>query len=282
MKKNIMLGRLLVLMSLPLAIGACDNDDDAAGSTFEFVNVETAYNESAGTTAVTIPLKNGVTVAESDLVIQGTATRGEDWELEGITTEGIQLTIMNDAAAEILETIRFTIPNSTGNAVHTVRIVSDDPGILDIDLTWAAGVESADMDLVLFKLNADEEWEHVSHSWGATFEHVAMDWTDEDGTYGLAYNYYAGEADPLDFTVQFTPTGISLDGGQEPLVFNATYTAANIDDASAYPIVQTFKKEGTAFTDFSEIEVPQTGSRQSANNLIHKLQVAAGSYKSVR
>lgn len=264
MKKYNVLKGLMFMIVIPVIIIGCDDDDDNSGSGIEFVNVETAYNEEAGT-PISIAFKNGAALKEEDLLIAGTATRGEDWQLESVTAEGIQISITNDDDAEVLETIRFMIPNSKGNAIHTVRIVSDDPGVLDIDLTWAAGEAAADMDLLLWKLNADEEWEAVAQSWGATFEHIAVDWTEDDGTYGLSYNYYAGVADPLDFTVTFTPTGITLEDGSEPLVFNATYTAANIAPQSSYPVVQTFKKTGTSFTEFSSLTVPASGSRQSAD-----------------
>ncbi len=181
------------------------------------------------------------------------------------------------------ETIRLAINGVEGNNRHTVTLVSDDPGFLDIDLTWAHSEAEVDMDLLLFIWDEEnEEWVDVAQSWGSTYEHLSIDWSDADGLYGLAYNYYAGpEGEDNDFTVTFTPTGVKIDGSSDAKVSNATFTDANIESHSDYPVLQTFEKSGTLFSDFSTVTVPEAGSRVKA--LRAKLSEAvAAKYKAAK
>lgn len=87
-----------------------------------------------------------------------------------------------------------------------------------------------------------------------------------DGTYGISANYYSGTQEPMKFKVSFVPIVNGVDG--TAVVKDGTYTLANInawaEDGGATPqLAATFKKAGTTFSDFSDITVPATGSRQA-------------------
>jgi hypothetical protein len=125
MKKNI-LHKLAFAISIPLVMLACDSDDDA-GLTTDFASISSNYYEADGTGSVTIPLRgsaNGL-----DISLGGTAVEGEDYTVEGITDEGVTLSILDDDDLEDNETIRVQLTsaggNLTGNSIHTVHIISN-------------------------------------------------------------------------------------------------------------------------------------------------------------
>jgi hypothetical protein len=261
MKKN-KISKILFALAIPVIIIGCDGDDETA-TTHDFASIATGFSEEDGSNTVTIPFRNVSSISESDLTISGTAVEGEDFNITSVTSEGIQIELLDDVTIEELETARIQLHGSEGNAIHNITFVDNDPGVFDIDLTWAAGITAVDMDLLLWKYDeAADEWVDVSQSWGSTFEHLQINWDDEDGIYGLTYNYYNGNTTPLDFTVAFTPSsGVTIDGVLNARTYNVSYTLANEDKTGNYHIVQTFRKNGLTYTEFSDVEVPAAGSR---------------------
>jgi hypothetical protein len=271
MKKNKLVNKFVVALSLSVFIIGCSDDEN--GATTDFAGIATSTTEAGGT--VTIPFRNG-SVSQEDLIIDGSATAGEDYTITNVSDEGIVIAITEDVKVnEGTERIRIRIPGSGGNAMHTVNISDNDPGTLDIDLTWADGEAAVDMDLLLWIYDEEEEeWVDVAQSWGSTFEHLQMNWEDPDGTYGLTYNYYDGNVEPMTFTAEFTPaSGITVNGALTPLTFTQDYTLDNEDKSGDYQIEQTFVKDGFEFSDFSAVDIPASGSRQA--QLVAKLRAAA-------
>lgn len=263
MKKNKHINKLFLALSLSVFVLGC-SDDDGDSASAGFAGVGSSYQEADGPGDVFIPYRDG-SLSESDITVSGSATEGEDYTVS-YGADGITVSIVDDNLTEPVETIQFTIANTSGasNKRHTVSIESDEPGFLAIDLTWTG---PADMDLWLFyKAFPEDSW----HALAADDPgHLELDWTEHDYQYGLGYNYYAGTANPLNFTVTFNPSGgdnITVNGGSTNAVYNATYTLVNREAAAsgaAVAIVQTFYKTGFDFHTFSGITVPATGSRQA-------------------
>lgn len=257
------LNKIFVVLFLAAAVVSCDDDD--SGSSTDFETIASTYYEADGDQTIVVPFRNAKGITASDISVDGTATEGEDYEITSITDEGVTIKLFDDPEIEEApETVRLSFVNGEGNARHIISIVSDDLGILDIDLTWEAGTSAVDMDLLLWIYDEEnDEWIDVDQSWGATFEHLQMSWSDDDGLYGLSYNYYSGPANvDNNFTVTFTPNApVNVEGSFEPVVFNETMTPDNIEPSSDYPVLQTFRKDGYDITEVSEITVPSEGSR---------------------
>jgi hypothetical protein len=139
MKKNRLINKLLFALALPAMILGCDSDDDT-GSSVDFGPIASSYYESSGTGTLTIPFRN----ASSDdinVLFGGTATEGEDYDLVGITREGVQLSIKDDSDLEVNETIRLQIsgPGVSGNSIHTVTIVSNCEDLTGLTIADFAG-----------------------------------------------------------------------------------------------------------------------------------------------
>jgi hypothetical protein len=142
MKKN-NLYRILFALALPLLIIGCD--DDEASTPTDFAGIASTYYEENGTTTVTIPLRNASGVSDNNLDIEfgGTAVEGEDFELVGITEEGVQISIIDDDDLEDKEEIRVKLSspsvNVSGNSIHTITIVSDCADTDGLDLSYFNG-----------------------------------------------------------------------------------------------------------------------------------------------
>lgn len=122
MMKNKLLNKFLFILSLPVLMLACSDDEGPKGTGTDFKSIATTIEEAGGT--ATIPLRNG-SISESDIVFGGTATEGEDFEFSEVTAEGVQISIINDDKYEGTETIRVQIKNTTGNNIHTITIPCD-------------------------------------------------------------------------------------------------------------------------------------------------------------
>ncbi len=124
MKKNKLINGLLVIFSLSALAVSCSDDESKASA--GFAGIASSYQESEGEVTINIPFVNG-SVSEEDIVIDGTATAGEDYEVLGITEEGVSIKLFDDNDCEDIEKIRLTIKNASGeaNKMHTVTLVSD-------------------------------------------------------------------------------------------------------------------------------------------------------------
>ncbi|MBK8396631.1 MAG: hypothetical protein IPL26_15530 [Leptospiraceae bacterium] len=132
------------------------NDNDPPSVAFSV----TSSNGSEASTAVTIPVTlsgpRSTSVTVDYAVTGGTATGGGgDFTLAsgtltfaaGVTSQDIALTVVNDTATELNETIIVTLSNPTnaslgGNSVHTYTINDDDLPTVAFDATGSSGVES--------------------------------------------------------------------------------------------------------------------------------------------
>lgn len=142
MKKNI----LKLLFIVPAFILACDGDDEASVSV-DFATLSSSYYEKDGAGSLTIPFRNASAGKNLEVAFGGTATQGEDFELVGITAEGVQLSIKDDTKFEKNETIRIQLRSSgknvAGNAIHTVTIVSNCADTDELDADFFEGVFDA-------------------------------------------------------------------------------------------------------------------------------------------
>lgn len=194
----------------------------------------------------------------------------------GETSAAIELWVYTDLLFEDDEIIEFTLQPSPGIAIGeraSIEITVLQQNGKVIALVWSdeAAAQGVDMDLFLWS-GPDAEnlaLSALSATAGTDVEIVFLPYilTDamEDFTFGMSYNYYDGNADPLDFEVHFADF---VDGEVEGIgdrdIFTATYTAANRFQwtaANLPAIVQTFRIVNGEYTDFSEIMVPASGSR---------------------
>lgn len=138
MKRNKLIQIFLVIFSLSLLAISC-GDDDGDKASAGFAGIATTYYEEDGEVTITIPFVNG-SVSESDILVDGSATENEDFEILSVTDEGVQIKLMDDDVYEETERLRFRISKAgNGNVTHVVTIVSnnceDEVGMEVADLT---------------------------------------------------------------------------------------------------------------------------------------------------
>ena len=228
--------------------------------------------------------------------IEGSATSGEDFNAPGSITipSGaseieIVIDLLDDTDFEFDpeiddyfgESLTVQLSGVTGNGklaqlpealTHNLIILENDPApkSLTIELAWDSGDGTpgdVDMDMFIFRIE-DEGTVLLAGSAkiGTDFEGIVITSPAPDAVYGLAYRYFEGSSDNLTISVKFTVENGALDdlGGSEK-IFTAQYTQANVNgDVSpnaTVQIVQTFQKQGLNYSGFSEIDVPDSGSR---------------------
>ncbi|HNH61941.1 MAG TPA: hypothetical protein PLS80_18025 [Cyclobacteriaceae bacterium] len=125
MKKNKLINRTLVALGFCVIAVSC-SDDGSDKPSAGFAGIASAYYEEDGNQTITIPFVNG-SVSASDIIFDGTATEGEDYEIVGINDEGIQISFIDDNDWEGTENLRIRLakPSSNGNSIHTVTLVSN-------------------------------------------------------------------------------------------------------------------------------------------------------------
>jgi hypothetical protein len=142
MEKFQIFKRLLIVFSLPLLVVACD-DDEESSTTVDFGSIASSYEEADGTGTVTIPLRNAGNTANLAVEFGGTATEGEDYELVGITAEGVQISINDDSELEETETIRVHLVSTSGslkgNTFHTISILSNCEDTGGLEMSYFTG-----------------------------------------------------------------------------------------------------------------------------------------------
>jgi hypothetical protein len=128
MKKENILRKILFAIAVPAIILACDKEDEPAAISVDFATVATTTQESDGST-ITIPLRKANSISDLSVEFGGTATEGEDFTFVGLTAEGVQISIIDDADAEFDEIIRVLLTSSrvslTGNNIHNVTIINN-------------------------------------------------------------------------------------------------------------------------------------------------------------
>ena len=145
MKKSFY-NRLLIVVGLSAIVFSCKDDEGPDPLTADFRSIASSYYEKDGTKTVIIPFRNADAgfAGSVDVSLGGTATEGEDYTFNGVTSEGIELSLIDDDKREATETVRVQISPTNGNAIHTVTIESncEDEGGLDklgyMEGDWAA------------------------------------------------------------------------------------------------------------------------------------------------
>lgn len=161
--------------------------------------------------------------------------------------------------------------------IHTLKILEDD---LLMYLDWHTGTPGnpgdVDMDMYVSIDNPETTAQDFSiiggsASVGTEFEAIAFPGHLPSATYGFSYVYYDGTSNNLSFTVTMLSPLSSLNGTQEVLEFNQTYT---LDNKNPYDgegngttpfIAQTFKKNGGDYNNVSNISKQATGSRTESS-----------------
>ena len=235
------------------------NDNDPPTVAF----TTTASNATEATTAVTIPVtlsaaySQTVTVGYS--VTGGTATSGgTDFTLggtgtltfaAGVTSQDVSITVVNDTATELNETIVVTLASPTvatlgTNTVHTYTINDNDPPTVAFSTTASNASETTTAVTIPVTLSA------------AYANTVTVDYSVTGGTATSGGTDYTITAGTLTFTTGVTSQNISitvnndvLDEANETIIITLanpgvatlgtntvhTYT---IDDDDAAPTVQ--------------------------------------------
>lgn len=135
MKNNNLLNKLFFTFSLSLFIIGCGDDEEKASA--GFAGIVSSYYEEDGEVIMTVPFVNG-SVSASDIMFDGSATLGEDYEILGVTDAGVEVKLFDDDKWEDRETVRMRITNASGavNVTHEIKIVSnncEDPVGMTID-----------------------------------------------------------------------------------------------------------------------------------------------------
>lgn len=159
----------------------------------------------------------------------------------------------------------------------TVYVFEDD---MLVFLDWDAGdgtTGDVDMDLLVWIDDPDDSPDNGflfvnpanvggGASEGTESEAVLLLSQLIDTDYGFSYVYFEGTADPLAFTVEFVNFGGTINGEGPEKTFEGAYALDNInrwadEGADAPIVVQTVTKSGRNYTDLSDIDEPETGSR---------------------
>lgn len=291
------------------------SDDEVALALVTFSRDSSTVAESKPQALIVLELDK---VATGDItvsyVIEGSATQGEDYTAPGTVTltKGsvdviIAIDILDDTTFEFdpeivnffAEKVKITLtgitgagrlPDNVNELSHTLIIFEDDPieHSMTIELTWDAGNGTAgdvDMDLLLFLIDPEKGPLLVgaSQQVGTAYEGIVVGTPAPDAAYGLAYRYFEGSSDNLSFKVKFIAESGNLPGDVQEMEFSGTYSQANVNgDVSAgasVKIAQFFQKDGSAYSGFSEIEIPSSGSRaQGQTGRVNKFESVSNIY----
>jgi hypothetical protein len=172
---------LLPVVVLTITMG-CDSDDDAEVYT-DFASIASTYNEASGTGVITIPFRNaGSNLNSLNVTFAGSATEGTDFELVGITAEGVQIRVFDDNTLEASETVRITLrsagANLAGNAIHTLTILSNCEDLEGLQLSDFAG-----------DFHATEKYGPASSDWYGPYD-LELVQDEEDPTIFWMDNFY--------------------------------------------------------------------------------------------
>ncbi len=273
--------RIAVFLSL-LVLSACDEDEPLPKAFFP--KQTSSVRENEGAIVVRVMLER---VASTDVQLNvridetSTAVVGFDFLYDPVVTipagqsgADFVLHLVNDDTKEETEYVDFTLEPIAGGQPspssmnHRAEIVDDDVGYMQIDLAWDSGDGTpgdADLDLVLWieQPAGSGSWKFVKWSAyiGPYFERLSIPNDTLDRAYGVTVNYYEGSSDHVEFTVTYSVVGGTLDGASGPLAFTGVYTLQNVNCCDPFWIEQTFVKAGFDYSDFSEITIPESGSR---------------------
>lgn len=265
MKKLKTLG-VFILLTVSFLINGCKDEEN--GPIIEFASASSTVIEGEKLNInFNIPIPKGVFPKFS---FSGTSKESTDYSYQ-ISSDRTNLTIrtISDNGFED-ETIIIELTSFSGGGallgktrIHTVAI--KDPS-LSVRLKWDVGngtVGDVNMNLVLWKLNNDGttfSYLKASDS-NSSEEHLTLPATYSDAIYGLTYHYYSGTASQVKFTVTFLTAAGSIEGGQKQKSFTGTYTSVNKNTSYTVGIEQVLVKSVFHYNTFSEIVIPDVGSR---------------------
>lgn len=156
MKRNNILSKLLLVTCMSIFMLACKDEEETVVTGAGFATIGTLYYETDGEVMVTIPFING-SVTANNIVFEGGATEGQDYELVGITSEGVQVKLVPDDDCEKVEALRIRIVNSRGmgNKIHTITLISSN---LNVGIDIADWVDAYEGDDIIFTSGALAGW----------------------------------------------------------------------------------------------------------------------------
>jgi hypothetical protein len=292
MLKNVkLLSSLLALALLVCVLSSCKDDEEPAPAQLSFASAALTVNEDDDLIEIEVvldkPAAEDFTVEyelDGDAIDAATVGTDDpsDYEInedendygeieiaQGETSGKIQIQLFSDFDIEDPETIEITITGVNSDKIEITRddeteITVEQEDGLAIRLGWEES--TVDLDLVVRVGETTDTWLGVlTGSLYGRPEIAFIPKVFSDAAFGMSYTYYSGTVEPLDFTVDFIEI---IDGDIEPQAnwqsFSAQYSLDNInewDDISTTQVVQTFRKSGNSWTDFTEISVPTTGSR---------------------
>jgi hypothetical protein len=217
----------------------------------EYLEVEILKGETVG--KIEIQLYSDLEIEDDEII---------DIQIESVDNDQIEITRDDRLKITVEQEDGIAVVLEWGTAAGAPAAYTD----VDMDLFfWAPSTTTGELGLT----GIASASENFSSPEVLFLPNAILD----DATYGLSYNYYESvkQEDPMLFKVTFAEF---INGVFEPVanrnIFNAQYTKANINPwftSNVDPIlVQTFKKAGTAYSDFSEITIPTSGSRSGSTN----------------
>jgi hypothetical protein len=193
---------------------------------------------------------------------------------QGTQSAVIQLQIFSDFILEDSEKIEITLSQASNGAQigtnNKMTITLDQEDGKVIALVWDDDYTDVDMDLFLWIGETIGDLQFIASSTNPAVdpkvELVFIPAIIQDAAFGVSYTYYSGTADPMNFEAHFVDF-TDGDFADDFDVYPGTYTLANInawdeDGAPEPAVVQTFRIEGGAYVDITDIEEPATGSRK--------------------
>lgn len=285
------------ILSLFVVMGflsSCKDDEPVAPPELSFSESAITVNEADGIIEIEIvldkPAKEDITIEYS---LDGTAidkvsagSSAFDYEIisdylevdinEGETSGIIEIQLLSDYSLEDPETIQIEIESVDSDNIEITNdddveiTVEQEDGLLVI-LDW--DYTTVDMDLFLWvEDNANLFLTNVfSARGGPVAEFLFLPNVMDDGQYGISCNYYDGpvDLDPMNFTVDYITIVDSDDvatvrklGSYKPININPWDTSGDNP-----LLVATYQKAGGAYSNFSEITIPPSGSRMASGKL---------------
>ncbi|MEP2669954.1 MAG: hypothetical protein ABJH04_13205 [Cyclobacteriaceae bacterium] len=289
----------LLFILITVQFISCKDEEVPPPATLTFASEFTVAKENEGTVLITLNLdKAAYRDVVVDFTIKGSAQLDADYQttamatiVEGSTSGELTIMLIDDTEFEfdqdlidlagiLGETLEISLARITGNALPSenedeishLLIIQEDEEVeksLTIDLSWDSGDGTpgdVDMDLAIFFIDPEDGplLLAASVSIGTDFEKITITTPAPDGLYGLAFRYYEGQSDNVTFTSKFVAEKGTLPGGVVETARVGVYTQANLNGAENNPvqIVQTFEKNGSAYTAISDISIPTSGSRR--------------------
>jgi hypothetical protein len=230
--------------------------------TGDYLSVKILKGETVG--KIEIQLYSDLGIEDDELI---------DIQLESVNSDQIEITRDDRLKITVKQENGMAVVLEWGTAVASTSAYAD----VDMDMFfWAPSTTTGS--LVITNLSS------TTPSYSSPEVIFLPNAILDDATYGLSYNFYEGKLkdnppgtpgnpeDPMNFRVTFAEF---INGSFEALaarnIFNAAYKQININawdlEGAASPVlVQTFKKTGTTYSDFSAITIPTSGSRTNSQN----------------